>query len=75
MAEIKTRAWRHGDIVKIDSHITAAGRGCGNLGMIVKRSSDEQQQIFPSFVVYDFYTKEERDVFVYNLTLVSARPA
>jgi hypothetical protein len=73
LAEIKTRAWRHGDIVKIDSHIAAADAAGGSLGMIIKRSSDEQQQIFPSFVVYDFYTKEEKDVFVYNLTLVSAR--
>jgi hypothetical protein len=70
LAKIITREWLHGDIVKIDALGAARDE---NLGMIIKKSSEEQQQIFPCYVVYDFFTKTQRDIFVYNLTLISAR--
>tara|TARA_R110000824_G_scaffold62118_3_gene164703 strand:- start:339 stop:620 length:282 start_codon:yes stop_codon:yes gene_type:complete len=69
--KIDTRKWRIGDIVRIREY-DITGLTSHSRGMIVSGGDDEQMKIFPWFNVYIFGDSCVRDVWGYNLEIISA---
>tara|TARA_R110000744_G_scaffold216255_1_gene335062 strand:+ start:471 stop:770 length:300 start_codon:yes stop_codon:yes gene_type:complete len=69
--KIDTRKWRIGDIVRVREY-DITGLPSHSRGMIVSSGDDEQMKIFPWFNVYIFGDAYVRDVWGYNLEIISA---
>lgn len=70
--KIISRAWAPGDLVKIKA-ANWDGNTYKSIGVVLREiTNDTQVSLFPSVLVYDTVTGEERALYLYDVELISA---